>query len=74
MKKLLFAIGCFATILLTSSCTADSPVETKNENLTTPSKIKVPETGLSAEGIDDPIPPKTNATTDGIDDPVPPKN
>lgn len=66
-------MSCFAAILLTSSCTADSPVETKNENLTTPSKDFVPRTETSADGIDDPIPPKTNTTTDGIDDPIPPK-
>lgn len=45
MKKLLFAIGCITAILLTSSCTVDSPVETKNENLTIPAKITVPDTG-----------------------------
>lgn len=58
MKKLVFAIGCFAAILLTSSCTADSPRETKNENLTTPSKI--PNSGItfSTDKKDDPLPPK----------------
>lgn len=46
-------MGCFAAILLTSSCTADSPVETNNENLTTPIKIPVPETGdVMATGDD----------------------
>ena len=44
MKKLLFAMSCFAAILLTSSCTADSPIETKNENLTTPNKTTVQKT------------------------------
>lgn len=58
MKKLVFAMGCFAAILLNSSCTADSPVETKNENLTTPSKIKVPETGSVIATEDDKDPPK----------------
>lgn len=53
MKKLVIAIGCFAAILLNSSCTADSPVETKNENLTTPSKIKVPENGGTMATGDD---------------------
>jgi hypothetical protein len=58
MKKLLFAMGCFAAILLTSSCTADSPVETKTENLTTPTKTPVPRTDVSADEIVDPIPPR----------------
>ncbi len=58
MKKLVFAMGCFAAILLTSSCTADSPVETKNQNLTTPSKIKVPETGNTMATGDDKDPPR----------------
>lgn len=51
-------MGCIASILLTSSCTADSPVETKNENLTTPSKIKVPETENVMATEDDKDPPK----------------
>lgn len=58
MKKLVFAMGCFAAILLTSSCTADSPIETKKENLTTPSKTPLPGTEVFADGIDDPIPIK----------------
>ncbi|SHG57879.1 hypothetical protein SAMN05443549_1059 [Flavobacterium fluvii] len=58
MKKLVFAMGCFAAILLTSSCTADSPVETKNENLTTPSKPPVPRTDTSADGNEEITPPR----------------
>lgn len=58
MKKLVFAMGCFAAILLTSSCTADSPVETQNEKLTTPSKIKVPENGSTMATGDDKDPPR----------------
>lgn len=58
MKKLFIAIGCFATIVSTSSCTADSPVEVKKENLITPTKIPDPGTGVFADGIDDPIPPR----------------
>jgi hypothetical protein len=50
MKKLVLTMGCIATILLTSSCTADSPVETQNENLTTPTKITDPGTGVFADG------------------------
>jgi hypothetical protein len=53
MKKLVFAMGCFASILLTSSCTADTPVEINNEKLTTPSKIKVPENGSNMATGDD---------------------
>ena len=58
MKKLLIAMGCFAAIVLTSSCTADSPVEVKKETLTTPTKIPDSGTDVFADGIDDPIPPK----------------
>lgn len=58
MKKLVLTMGCIAAIFLTSSCTTDSPVETKNENLTTPSKIKVPETGSTMATGDDKDPPK----------------
>lgn len=58
MKKLVFAIGCFAAIFLTSSCTADNPLETNNENLTTPAKVSDPRTDISADGIDAPVPPK----------------
>jgi hypothetical protein len=58
MKKLVFAMGCFAAILLTSSCTPDSPIETKTENLTTPTKTTVPGTEVFADEKDDPIPPR----------------
>lgn len=58
MKKLVFAMGCFAAILLTSSCTADSPVETKTENLTNPTKILIPETGSVRATGDDKDPPR----------------
>lgn len=58
MKKLVFAMGCIASILLNSSCTADSPVETKNENLTIPVKVSNPGTDISADGIDDKDPPR----------------
>ena len=51
-------MGCIATILLTSSCTADSPVETQNEKLTIPAKVSDPRTDISADGIDNPTPPK----------------
>ena len=51
-------MGCIAAIFLTSSCTADSPVETQNENLTTPSKPPVPVTTFSTDEKDDPLPPK----------------
>lgn len=58
MKKLLIAMGCFAAVVLTSSCTADSPVETKTENLTTPTKTPLPGTEVFADEIVDPIPPR----------------
>jgi len=58
MKKLVLTMGCIATILLTSSCTADSPVETQNEKLTIPAKVSDPRTDISADGIDNPTPPK----------------
>lgn len=58
MKKLFIAMGCFAAIVLTSSCTADSPVEVKKENLITPTKIPDPGTEVFADGIDEPTPPK----------------
>lgn len=58
MKKLVFAMGCFAAIFLTSSCTADSPVETQNEKLTIPAKVTDPRTDISADGIDEPTPPR----------------
>lgn len=55
MKKLVFAVGCFAAILLTSSCTADSTAEAKNENLTN-FKQSVIVNNVSA--IDDTDPPR----------------
>ena len=58
MKNLCIALSCFAAILLTSSCTADSPEETKTQNLITPTKIIDPGTAVAEDGIDDPIPPK----------------
>jgi hypothetical protein len=58
MKKLFIAMGCFASILLNSSCTADSPVETKTENRIAPTKIIDPGTAVAEDGITDPIPPK----------------
>lgn len=51
-------MGFFAAILLTSSCTADSPVETKTENLKPPTKTPLPGTEVFADGIDETIPPK----------------
>nr|WP_315218285.1 hypothetical protein [uncultured Flavobacterium sp.] len=57
MKNLLIAMGFFAAILLTSSCTADSPVETKTENQITSTKSSG--TVIYADdGKDEPIPPK----------------
>ena len=59
MKNLFIAMSCFVAILLTSSCTPDSPVETAKENQTTPTKTPVPGTGVYAEdGNDETIPPK----------------
>ena len=58
MKNLLIAMGFFAAILLTSSCTADSPVETKTENQIAPTKIIDTGTAVADDGITDPIPPK----------------
>jgi hypothetical protein len=58
MKKLVFAMGCFAAILLTSSCTADSPVDTAKENLLIPTKVPSPRTEVFADDLDNPIPPK----------------
>lgn len=58
MKKLFIALGCFAAILLTSSCTEDSPIETKTENMTTTIKTPVSGTEVSDDGIDDPIAPR----------------
>lgn len=59
MKKLVFAMGCFAAILLTSSCTSDSIAEAKNVNLSTPHKTTVPTTtDIKAGGISDPTPPR----------------
>ena len=49
MKKLLITMGCFAAIVLMSSCTADSPVDTSKQNLTTPNKVPVPGTGVFAD-------------------------
>lgn len=46
-------MSCFAAILLTSSCTTDSPIETQNQNLTIPSKPPVPSADVFADGIDD---------------------
>ena len=47
-------MGCFAAILLTSSCTADSPEETKTENQIAPTKI--PNTGTELSSNGEPIP------------------
>jgi hypothetical protein len=54
MKKLFIVLVCFLVVALSSSCTADSPIETKNQNLVTP----VPGNDVMADGIDEPIPPK----------------
>ena len=58
MKNLCIALSCFAAIILTASCTADSPVETKTENMITPIKIIEPGTGVYLTDLDNPIPPK----------------
>jgi hypothetical protein len=60
MKKLLIAMGFFATIVLTSSCTPDSPLDSQQENLVTPSKTSDPGTAIYADtdGISEPTPPK----------------
>jgi hypothetical protein len=58
MKKLVLTMGCIAAIFLTSSCTADSPLETQNENLTTQSKIPAPVATFSTDEKDDPTPPR----------------
>ena len=52
-------MSCFAAILLTSSCTPGSPVDTAKENQITPTKVPSPKTEVFADGISDPImPPK----------------
>ncbi len=58
MKNLFIALSCFAAILLTSSCTPDSPEDTAKENQITPTKIIDPGTAVAEDGITDPIPPK----------------
>jgi hypothetical protein len=59
MKKLIIVLGCFVVVTISSSCTADSPIETKNENLITPAKIPVPVTNIVADDDkEDPLPPK----------------
>lgn len=57
MKNLFITMSCFAAIILTSSCTADSPVETNQENSTTLTKINISTTGTMATG-DDKDPPR----------------
>jgi hypothetical protein len=59
MKKLFIVLVCFVVVALSSSCTADSPVETKNENIITPAKIPVPVTDIVADDDkEDPLPPR----------------
>jgi len=58
MKNLCIALCCFVAIILTSSCTADSPVETKTENQIAPTKIIDPGTAVAEDGISEPTPPK----------------
>lgn len=59
MKNLFITMSCFAAILLTSSCTPGSPVDTAKENQITPTKVPSPKTEVFADGISDPImPPK----------------
>lgn len=54
MKNLFIALSCFAAIILTSSCTPDSPVDTAKENQITPTKIPDPRTEVFAD--EDPLP------------------
>ncbi len=51
MKKLLIAMGCFAAIVLMSSCTADSPVDASKQNSITPNKVPVPGTSAVTDGV-----------------------
>ncbi|WP_396185654.1 hypothetical protein [Flavobacterium sp.] len=57
MKNLFVSMSCFAAILLTSSCTPDSPEESNQESSKTPIKIEVSTTGTRATG-DDKDPPR----------------
>jgi hypothetical protein len=50
MKKLFITTGCFAAIILMSSCTAETIVDAEKENLMTPSKISDPGISVSADG------------------------
>lgn len=52
-------MSCFAAIILTSSCTPDSPLDTAKENQIAPTKVSSPKTEIFADGISDPfMPPK----------------
>lgn len=54
MKKLLIAMGCFAAMIVISSCSADSLEEVKKENLTNPNQTAVSSANADAlPGVDD---------------------
>jgi hypothetical protein len=53
MKKLLLAMGCFAAMIVISSCSADSLEEVKKENLITPSQTAPSATVDALPGVDD---------------------
>lgn len=52
MKKLFITMGCCAAIVLMSSCTADSPVDSSKQNLKIPGKETILSTSATAP-IDD---------------------
>lgn len=55
MKKLVIAISCLTSIVLMSSCTADSVENSNNETLKTQNQVTSP---VNPSAIDDPIPPR----------------
>jgi ABC-type oligopeptide transport system substrate-binding subunit len=70
MRKLVIAIGCLTTILLMSSCTADSVESSNNETLKTQNQVTSPANQSAIDGVNPPR-PSTESAIDGVNPPRP---
>nr|WP_314897229.1 hypothetical protein [uncultured Flavobacterium sp.] len=56
MKKLVFAMGCVAAVILMSSCTTDSVESSNNETLKTQNQVASPANQSAIDGVNPPRP------------------
>lgn len=70
MKKLIITMGCLTTIVLMSSCIADSVESSNDETLKTQNQVTLPTNQSAIDGLNAPT-PSTESDIDGVNPPRP---